>query len=116
MDNFIEVYEKVLDSKFCNAMIESFNKAEELGFCKTRQEENPEMTRLKKDDSMIFYPTCLRLEAFDNDLVTHFNNTLNEALKQYESKYAVLSDLPSMGSHIIKMQKTLSGQGYHVWH
>jgi hypothetical protein len=116
MDNFIEVYEKVFDAKFCNTMIDCFNNAETMGFCKIRQEENSSVNKLQKDDSMIFYPQSLRLNSFDNDLVSHFNNTLNNSLRLYESKYASLCNLPPMSSHIIKMQKTLPGQGYHIWH
>jgi hypothetical protein len=116
MDNFIEIYKQVLTPNFCNAVIEQFNKAEEMGFTENRQ-KGEGAHKLHKDDNHLFYPSQIRSDAIDQDLIKKLNEELwNTAYKQYADKYSILSTLPPHGSYCSKIQKTKPGEGYHVWH
>jgi len=115
MDQFIQIYEKVFTPNYCKALIEQFNKAEELGFCSTRKEvENAD--KINKDDVALFYPAQIRTDSLDLELLKKLNQTLFECYSKYANTFGVLQTLPYHASYFSKVQKTKPGEGYHIWH
>lgn len=96
----------------CNNIINAFKKAEEQGLTINRQQEDIGMPKLNKDDNLIM------LNYFEHkDLCDEFNNFL--WAKWYFNYAEQIGILPSLSWHTsldIKVQKTIPGGGYHVWH
>lgn len=112
----IGVFEKILESKFCVATIEAFNKMEKNNFTiKRRDCENT--TKTLKDDTSFSSYLFLDSGFLDNFVVGKLYEVVEQSLKIYLNEYSVLKDLENqMYIDSLKIQKTTQGQGYHVWH
>lgn len=118
-DQFIQIYSNVIPHDVCDEIIDQFNKAEYMGFTNTRKKsEGESLMKTEKDDTHLFYPAELNLNALDFDLLKEFNEHYlwGIAYKQYAAKFDYLNKLPHHYSYVAKIQKTQPGQGYHTWH
>jgi len=116
--DFIGVYEEAYSSTFCEDAIAMFEWAKTSGLILRRNQLEPGMDKVRKDDECVF--------AFEFDMMhskKHITKTFIDVFwSQIYPKYnddfeAALSG--SSGAHTmytVKAQKTLPGQGYHVWH
>ncbi len=119
-NDFIEVYENAYSPEYCAAVIDYFNHSEEAGYTMTRQShEGPNIRKLTKDDSLVFLNgdqttlnlfTTVKLSREFNDLFW------SKHYKEYADKYAILAELEPHSNPVVKIQKTLPGGGYHIWH
>ena len=116
MNNFIEIYKNVLSKEYCKEVIDLFERLNDSGFCKNRQQREG-TEKLKKDDSSVMAEEIFALDHTSNKLFTQFNNILwDVCYKDYSNKYDVLKDFSRHQSYSYKVQKTKPGQGYHMWH
>ena len=116
MNNFIEIYKNVLSKEYCKEVIDLFERLNDLGFCKNRQQREG-TEKLKKDDSSVMAEEIFALDHTSNKLFTQFNNILwDVCYKDYSNKYDVLKDFSRHQSYCYRVQKTKPGQGYHLWH
>jgi hypothetical protein len=116
MNDFIYIEDKVFSPEFCSEAILFFDALSSSGFGHTRKNYAP---RYEKDDITIF-PTAtdiiVRMEA-SREITSTFNKILwDNVYKNFTDKFDILSALDSHGIHQIRMQKTLVGGGYHIWH
>jgi hypothetical protein len=115
--NFIEVYNNVFDKEWCDYTIEYFNKYQQLGFTKNRQDHDNSDKLYKEDESLFLPDQDLNLEHTNTKIVDVFNEKFwAVAYKQYAEKYTILNNLSPHKIYSMKLQKTEPGQGYHVWH
>lgn len=114
--DFIGFYENVYPDGFCNHMIEEFERLLSSGMCGNRQDFD-KVTKTKKEDEFVFL-------NFKNHSPSRFNGDcpvrmfwegLQNCYEEYSEEYDILKDLPIRCTSV-KMQKTLPGGGYHVWH
>lgn len=115
-DDFIGVYPNAAPEGFCKHLIEQFEMVLSEGAGQNRiQSENT--NRHIKDD--LQYVVNLKghvLEPFNGrNTVNVFFDTLQNCFNDYTSMFSVLKDIPTRTTHM-KMQKSLPGHGYHVWH
>lgn len=128
-DDFIGVFHDAYTKEQCDKYIRFFKNAEKAGMVVNRQvSEN--VTPFSKDDlSTTANGTHLSdwiLEKHPEiaEVYSHsqeFTNALmNNCLKEYCRKYPGLAGFPDAEKKVsiqdTKIQKTVPGQGYHVWH
>lgn len=114
--DFIGIYNNVFPDGYCNHMISEFERIRENGWCGNRQ-DSENIAKTKKNDE--FYFLNLKnhsLSAFNGECTTRmFFEGLQRCYDEYISEYDILKDL-DLRCTSIKMQKTVPGAGYHIWH
>lgn len=115
MEDFIGIYENALDYQDCDKFISYFQKLQSLNLTYTRQQANDALAHQKEDESAFL----MQEEVFirqDNPINNLFLDKVWYFYNLYTEKYSILRDSHKHGIQNIKIQKTLPGQGYHVWH
>jgi len=115
--DFIGVYKNAFSKEYCEQAISYFNTMEAHGFTENRiQSENAQKTN--KDDTALYG----QMDPFINLLGSgpihqEFNKVFWEIYEtQYQPQFGVLKDCGFHNNYSFKMQKTLVGGGYHLWH
>jgi len=115
-NDFIGMYDGVFPDYYCQHMISEFERIRERGHCGNRQQiENVKKTQ-KQDE---FYFLNLRNHSFSNfnqeSSLDIFWQGLQRCFDDYIAEFDVLKDC-NLQCTSVKMQKTIPGGGYHVWH
>lgn len=115
-NNFIGVYEDVYQQGFCEHLISEFERLETNGVTFNRRQSDNAPAHIKNDVQIFASAANWPFQKF-NDQGTHniFFEGLNKCLQEYCEKYAPLNNVALRCNHM-KIQKTLKGGGYHVWH
>ena len=115
-NNFIGMYDNVFPDGYCRHMIDEFERLNSRGTCLNRkQSENA--NKVKKNDIHLF----LNLKNHQPDRFQDksseriFFNRLQTCFDDYVEEYDILKGV-DLRCTSIKMQKTVPGAGYHVWH
>jgi hypothetical protein len=115
-NQFIGMYTDVYPDGFCDHMISEFDRVLFRGLCGNRQDEEGTAKTRKQDN---FYFLNLRqhvLSSFnDEGALPVFMGGLQRCFDEYTAEYDSLKDV-SLQCTSVKMQKTIPGAGYHVWH
>lgn len=111
--DFIGVFENAVPDDLCDSVIEYFEKLHELGFSVNRQ-KNDNAKKTKKEDDAVF--ACQHVNFMSYMPKGVFTCIWENAYKEYASTFSVLDDLEEHAITDIKVQRTLIGGGYHVWH
>lgn len=116
--DFIGFYENVYPQGFCQHVISEFDKVFEKGLCGTRKESENVKNHIK-NDSFYFLDMAPHDGSFNQFHDHSVKNILQKGLQRcfdaYTNQYDILQDM-ILRSSTIKIQKTNSGQGYHIWH
>jgi len=115
-NQFIGMYNNVYQDGFCNHMISEFDRVLSEGLCGNRQDIDGTTKTTKQDN---FYFLNLKqhvLSPFNDDgALPILMNGLQRCFDDYVAEYDILKDVDLKCSSV-KMQKTIPGAGYHVWH
>jgi hypothetical protein len=116
--DFIGIFHDVATKEECNKIIEHFNNVDDLNLTVSRKEfekinsifkDNKIYYMVNENDSLL---TCV-----NQNILKGFINNLSKVYEIYKKKYDVMNNL---GMHKlnsdVKIQKTIPGEGYHVWH
>lgn len=114
--NFIGIYDNYILPEECNKAINLFEAQQKLKNTLTRAASEKSHSFSKKDSQ--YFATADKLHIWYTDLKVLMLN-FDMALKHYEEQTGVKESL--LGSNnfeytTLKIQKTLPGEGYHVWH
>lgn len=114
--DFIGVFSDVYPEGFCEHLIEEFDRNQTLG-AGTNRQNGEGAAKHKKDDYQIFSNgKNINFEPFeDKNTVNMFFKGLQHCFETYTNEFSILKDL-RINCNNMKMQKTSSGGGYHVWH
>lgn len=128
-EDFIGVFNEAYTQQQCDNHIRFFRNAEKAGMVVNRQASENVSPFSKDDLSTTANGNHLADWMLDRhpeiaEIYTHsleFTNVLiNNCLKEYCRKYPGLAGFPDGEKRVSiqdsKIQKTLPGQGYHVWH
>lgn len=128
-NDFIGVFNDAYTQKQCDDYIRFFKNAEKAGLVVNRQHSENVSPFSKEDLSTTANGTHLSQFMLDkypelNDVYMHSNEftkvLMDSALKEYCRAYPGLAGFPDAEKKLSiqdsKVQKTLPGQGYHVWH
>ena len=114
--DFIGMYQDVFPEGFCSHLISEYERLEEIGMCGNRQ-ETEKITKTLKEDT--FYNLNMRsssISRFNDINPSHiFLKGLQKCFDSYVNKFDILTDT-RLNCTFLKMQKTVPGAGYHVWH
>jgi hypothetical protein len=114
--DFIGMYENVYMDGYCSHMINEFERVCNGGYCGNRQDSEGVSKTVKNDN---FYFLNLKnhcLSTFnDSDPTKLFFEGLQACYEDYIRKYDILRDV-DLKCTSVKMQRTMPGGGYHVWH
>lgn len=114
-DQFIGLYPNAVPAEVCNKVINYFNEMNSLGKGYNRKEAEGVGGRFKKDVAVEFNPTESVTFTDQDSCMKVVSEYLANCVWDYREEYAPL-EVYQMSSLYHKVQKTLPGGGYHVWH
>lgn len=116
-EDFVGVYDDVFSPMYCDKIIEYFE------WCSNNNRTwgRPDPSLRKKDDSTSLNPLSVSEIEFASvnmvDLIDEFNRCFwDTCYKDYTDTYDTLNNYSNHTIYSYKVQKTLPGGGYHVWH
>ena len=128
-DDFIGVFDDAFTQTLCQGFVRYFKNAEKAGLTVTRQSAENVSPFMKDDLSVTatgvhFSNFILEKTPELAEVYIHSNEfskvLMDGALKEYCRMYPGLSGFPDgekkLSIQDSKIQKTVPGQGYHVWH
>jgi hypothetical protein len=113
MDDFIWVDEDAVEQEVCEKIIERFDDYNDSGLVFSRQKAE-RVTRMGKDDVAIGYSYAFNFQ-FNDNIGLIVNKEIMQSFYDYCDRYQTLVDVDLCIKHF-KIQKTLPGGGYHLWH
>ena len=119
--NFIGVWENHVPKFVCDKAIESFEKALYMSSNNCDEINDTRLTQMMDGTDQFHNKNVgrkdmgLMLNQFDGEKSHEMNQYLHSCFLDYIREYGNLSTTPLVSSDI-KVQKTLPGGGYHVWH
>lgn len=116
-ENFVGIYDNYFSEQLCDSLIAHFDWCQKSN--KTYQREEAE--KFKKDDSANLNPNNMQEIEFAHPNISGYVGEFNqvfwdECYKDYMGLYSTLSDYDQHTIYTYKIQKTLPGGGYHIWH
>jgi len=118
-ENFVMKFDNFMSPEECNDFIGVFERFEKSGLTINRQQQDNTPNTIK-DDDQLFYSSLLterELDISDMSPFHYFANRFWEsAYPVYAQKYHVVSHHAHHTIRYMKVQKTVVGGGYHVWH
>lgn len=114
--DFIGVISNVYPEGFCEHLIAEFDRNQNLGAGTSRQQCEGAHKHVKNDHHIGLNGKNINFEAFEGkNTIDLFFDGLQACFQQYSNEYSVIKDV-NVKCNNIKMQKTSTGGGYHVWH
>lgn len=113
---FIGIYRDVYPERYCQHLINEFERLVESGAGYNRQRGEGAHKHNKNDMQLNLNFGVHTASDFENtSSVRLFFNGLQKCYDHYTEQFSVLRDGKITGTHM-KMQRTDPGGGYHVWH
>lgn len=114
--DFIGVFSDVYPEGFCEHLISEFERNLTLGAGTDRQNGEGAHKHVKNDYQIFSNGKNIDFEPFEGKkTVDLFFSGLQRCFEAYGDEFSVLKDI-NVNCTNIKMQKTSTGGGYHVWH
>jgi hypothetical protein len=114
--DFIGVFSDVYPDEFCQHLIAEFDRNQALGAGTDRQNGEGAAKHVKNDYQIFSNGKNINFEPFqDKNTVDLFFDGLQACFEEYGNQFSVIKDT-RINCNNMKMQKTSSGGGYHVWH
>ena len=118
IENFIGTFDNVFDEQYCKSIIDHFEKLN--NFHKVRKRADVTGQPAIEQQTDVYHPLLENDSSFisaNEVMLQEFNIKLQECYQLYIKKYPIIE---TMGRHRlnldVKIQKTIPGEGYHVWH
>ena len=114
--DFIGVFSDVYPEGFCEHLITEFERNRTLGAGTDRQNGEGANKHIKNDYQIFSNGKNINFEPFDDkNTLDLFFNGLQSCFEAYGNEFSVIKDV-KINCNNMKMQKTSTGGGYHVWH
>jgi hypothetical protein len=113
---FTGMYNNVFVDGYCSHMISEFERFSAGGYCGNRQDSEGAKKSSKNDEFLFLNLKIHHPSAFNGRCCLNiFFEGLQECFDDYISEYDTLSGM-NIKCSSVKLQKTVPGAGYHVWH
>jgi hypothetical protein len=105
-EDFIGFYENQFPDKLCNALIDVFS-----------QVENEQSIDIRRNNTVYRSDCSFNLQCFmpGHKITVRCNDLIFDSFHHYIDNYPILKDC-SVYNPGLKLQKTISGGGFHNWH
>lgn len=114
--DFIGVFSDVYPEGFCKHLISEFERNQKLGAGTDRQIGEGADKHCKNDYQIFSNGKNINFDAFENiRTVDLFFRGLQNCFDEYANEFSVIKHL-KINCNQMKMQKTSTGGGYHIWH
>ncbi len=114
--DFIGVFSKVYPEGFCEHLIAEFERNQCLGVGVDRQKGEGALKHIKNDYQICSNGKNVNFDEFNGQsTIDVFFNGLQECFQEYTNEFSCLKNI-DIRCNNMKMQKTSTGGGYHVWH
>jgi len=114
--DFIGVFYDVYPEGFCEHLIAEFDRNQLLGAGTDRQKGEGAAKHVKNDYQIFSNGKNINFEPFkDKNTIDLFFSGLQDCFETYTNEFSSLKHT-KINCNNMKMQKTVSGGGYHVWH
>jgi len=112
----IAVFDGIMTPTECQVLIDHYENMAALNLSYSRLQIG-DAPGHKKSDRAVFVleQQSLRFTP-DTSFITYFMERFWSCYNQYIEHYSILSEASKHQVRMMKLQKTLPGQGYHVWH
>lgn len=115
-EDFIGIYSNVYPDGYCQHLINEFERLEQGGAGSNRQKSEGASAHIKNDFQIGLQINNHNVLPFqDHNSVDLFFDGLQSCYNDYTEKFSTLKD-GKIRATVMKMQRTSSGGGYHVWH
>lgn len=114
MDDFILIRDNTFSEEMCQEYVDLFKTYEEQNLLMSRQEQRDGL-KTQKDDFNAVSNHGFHFNLESGELGNKTIEMIKEGLKEYTDQYQVLVNTNLALRHF-KIQKTVKGGGYHVWH
>lgn len=115
-EDFIAAFDDVLNDQECNKLIQYFEDLKSLNLTYDRQDFGDGFNHIKADETaFLLGPSAITMTKA-NPMVSVFLDKFWPCYDEYAKYFSVLMASEMHGIHSMRLQKTLPGQGYHVWH
>jgi hypothetical protein len=118
IENFIGIYEDVLDGLECQHMIDYFEIINQQNMVISQEQYTSAPAHLTRKDDTVFmlYPNVVAFPATLPILEPFVNKFWKIYSEQYANEFTVLRSTVKHGFHMLRLQKTPIGGGFHTWH
>lgn len=114
--DFIGVFSEVYPEGFCEHLIAEFERNQTLGAGSDRKNSEGAEKHIKNDYQIHSNGKNINFEDFKgNNTIDMFFKGLQNCFQAYSNEFSVVKDT-KINCNNMKMQKTSTGGGYHVWH
>jgi len=114
--DFIGVFSDVYPPGFCAHLIAEFDRHQTLGAGTDRQSGEGSAKHVKNDYHIFSNGKSINFEDFEGShTIDVFFKGLQHCFEPYSKEFSTLKDI-KIHCNNMKMQKTSTGGGYHVWH
>jgi len=112
----IGIWHDVLTNEECTELVSHYETLTKLNLSFTRLELRDAIAHTKSDTAaFLLEETSLKVTP-DQSFLNNFLRKFWTCYEQYAQKYSVLLDSEKKQIRSMKLQKTLPGEGYHMWH
>jgi hypothetical protein len=116
LDQHIATFENLLDQHECQAIIDHYENLEKLQLSYSRLELNDSPGHKKQDRAVFVLSDTGMSVTPDMGFIHPFLRKFWICYDQFLKNYSVLGDTGKHRIRSMKIQKTLPGEGYHIWH
>jgi len=116
--DFIGHFDGLVTSEFCKKIINHFEAVEEINKTVSRSEHN-RVSPLDQENKIYYFINEDNQILLDQGtkILSEFNQAIEAAAQIYRKEYPVLNQVARHQlSYDVKIQKTMPGEGYHIWH
>lgn len=115
-EDFVGIFDDVFTEEDCLPLIEYFENLKSMNLVYSRQDLKDATAHNKQDETAFPLQHDFIAMQKKNPVLAGFLDKFWKCYNQYVEKYSILgvSGLHSINS--VRIQKTLPGEGYHVWH
>jgi len=114
-ENFIAVFDEIYSTEDCQIFIDYFEKVKSLNLTYTRQAVGDGFAHQRQDETAFLMEEDMFLSP-NLPITNKFLEKFWKCYDVYADTFSVLREAQKHGILSLRLQKTLPGQGYHVWH
>ena len=116
LDDFILEYPNFVSKEYCDEVINYFNKMNHAGFAWNRKSLGKKPHTVSDTSVGLHDHQTLKFNGTGELNRVFVDTFFKDAYTKYIDKYSIIDNFPPHSIFYNKVQKSVVGDGYHVWH